>query len=138
MLSLSVDPDADTISEVLDFKNEYSASWEFGLDDSKAFFEAYVNTFTFPVAFLFDPSGELVKTWSGITKTSKFLLDMSSFIDVDADYEDRDEFSIYMNNLMSNPLFLVVSSIIGLNIVYLIFRKVKPQIKRNETFEQVN
>lgn len=123
MLSLSVDPKSDTIKDVKEFRDDFNAPWDFGLDHSEQFMNRYPIEI-YPTVFLFDENGTHIKTWIDNTKTSEFLSDLSEYIDVPSTYEDTDDFSNYLNNLISNPIFLIVSSFIGINVLYLIIRSI--------------
>ncbi len=120
MLSLSVEP-KDTLKLIKDFKNEFSAPWEFGLDHELSFLDRYAEPF--PVSYLFDKNGNLLKIWKGITKPSEFLSDLDEYIDVPENYEDKNDFPMYINSLFSNPLFLFFLGFIILNVVILGLRR---------------
>ncbi len=123
MLSLSTDPD-DTIGMINEFKDEFQAPWDFGLDHDSQFLHLYPFK-TYPAAYLFDLDGKLVRTWTGITTTSKFLNDLSEFIDVpDNNYADE-ELDMFVDNILSNPLFLITASLLLILILYNTSQKIR-------------
>lgn len=116
MLSLSTDRE-DTIDKINDFKNEFDAQWDFGLDHDEQFLHSYP-FLTYPAAYFFDHDGELLRAWTGITTTSKFLNDIAEFIDVpDNDYSD-DELEIFVEDILTNPLFLITGSLLFIILIY--------------------
>ena len=123
MLSLSTDPE-DTISMINEFKDEFQAPWDFGSDHDSQFLHSYP-FITYPAAYLFNLDGKLVRTWTGITTTSKFLNDLSEFIDVpDNNYADE-ELDMFVDNILSNPLFIITGSLILILILYNTFQKIR-------------
>ena len=62
---------------------------------------------------------------TGITTTSKFLNDLSEFIDVpDNNYADE-ELDMFLENILSNPLFLITASLILILIIYNASQKIR-------------
>jgi cytochrome oxidase Cu insertion factor (SCO1/SenC/PrrC family) len=137
MLSLSVDPETDTVEKVKEYKEKYNAPWEFGIDYTEEFSEIYSIQET-PTLFLFDVNGILQNTWIGLTKTSKLLNAIAVHTDITVTYQDKDESSLYLNSLTSNPFFLITAAFIVLNILFILVKsRFKGNLKPSEK-NQIN
>lgn len=116
MKQISISPDTDSISKIEDYRKEFDAQWEFGVD-KKDFLAEVFNVEILPTAILFDPNGTQVKIWIGLTKLSKFINDINYEIP-NANIpivEDNNNMASYaVRQLISNPVFIISISIITL------------------------
>lgn len=133
MLSLSTDPE-DTVQMINEFKEEFNAPWDFGLDHDEIFLHSYP-FITYPAAYFFDLDGKLLRTWTGITTTSKFLNDLEEFIDVPEDDYAKDELGIFVEDILSNPLFLITGSLLLVIIIYNTATKLKVISNKQKSIE---
>ncbi|MHA2404815.1 MAG: TlpA family protein disulfide reductase, partial [Candidatus Kariarchaeaceae archaeon] len=124
MISLSVDPESDNIEKVLDFKAEFNAPWDFGLDHTSSFLQAHPIV-TYPSTYLFDTTGKLVLSWVGITTTSRFVSDIQQFVNIDWNGTENDDFGVYLNSLFKNPLFQGSGLILGISAIILYYKSRK-------------
>ncbi|MCE7736080.1 MAG: TlpA family protein disulfide reductase [Candidatus Heimdallarchaeota archaeon] len=127
MISLSVDPD-DTIDKIKNFKNEFTAPWDFGLDHESQFLHTYP-LITYPSTYFFDGEGKILQSWTGITSTSKFLNDMKDYIEIPEGYGKNDELDLYVDEIISNSLFLITGSILILILIYNVTKRKQIAVK---------
>ena len=126
MLSISIDPDSDNIEKIQEYKSENQAQWHFGLDHKLILKEAF-KVSVLPTAFLFDPNGEILATWIGLTEVETFVNDINFHIPqaniVLANHDAQGK--EYWQELIHNPLVLVTISFVIVNTVLLSILKFK-------------
>jgi thioredoxin-related protein len=125
MLSLSVDTDTDTLEKITEYKDEFNAEWEFGLDYTNMFEEKY-DVRVYPSLYLFNSDGALIEMWWGFTKASKILTDMNNHFNVSLnpdDLNEEKEYMLFANALVSNPMFIITMGFVMLNLVVLLKSK---------------
>ena len=120
ILSLSVSQDIESISEVKDFRNEYNALWDFGIDHTGEFTNAYQVRFI-PSMFLFDSEGNLIKSWEGITEANVIIDELNTTLALNLENVDYNALHGISEQLSSNKLFQLTSSFLIITVAYVIF-----------------
>lgn len=127
ILSLSVSLEMESINEVKDFQDEYSANWEFGIDYNADFVDAFQVRFI-PSMFLFDSSGSLVKSWEGITEANVIIDEIRDSLSIDLENVEYNALDGFSEQLSSNKLFQLTSSFLIVTVAYVVL--VPPSSKK--------
>ncbi|MCH8909072.1 MAG: TlpA family protein disulfide reductase [Candidatus Heimdallarchaeota archaeon] len=134
ILTLSIDK-ADSSIEIRNFRDEFGATWQFASDNDGEFLTRY-DTPLIPTLYLFDPEGNLVEEWFGITEPALVLDKMNSLFGSDYDLGERPSYNDFVNQLTSSNLFRITIVFVLISVVYLainpdIWRKLASSISRN-------
>jgi cytochrome oxidase Cu insertion factor (SCO1/SenC/PrrC family) len=124
ILTISIDPQSDSLQDIEKWKNDFKATWTFGLDQDKKLFNQF-NLTNLPGLLLFNEEGNLVKQWQGITQPSVIYSELNRQFGIPIpDVQDNGN-SLLVDQLLANTGFritvglslLAISLIIISNIV---------------------
>ncbi|MDH5403903.1 MAG: TlpA family protein disulfide reductase [Candidatus Heimdallarchaeota archaeon] len=116
ILSLSLDPISDNLVKVAEFKEEFNADWDFGLDNEENFINVH-NITGYPTTFLFNSSGHLIKKWLGLTESNVLLDEIEKYVDLKFRVGRFIAQHELLNALVTSPAFLLTLNIISIIIV---------------------
>ena len=115
-LSLDIDPN-ETIKQVIDFKNEFSGVWKFGIDKSEDFANTY-EVEVIPTLFLFAANGSLVETWIGITGIDQIE---NTIYDLRIAERPTVPFNAYLQVLFTELTFWIIVGTMAISISYIVY-----------------
>lgn len=117
IISLSVSPNSDTVNLVKDFRNDFEASWEFGIDSDNKFSNSF-KVIYIPSLYLFDEEGELVKVWEGITDPQDISDELENSLGIELGTVNYNAWDATKDQLSRNNMFQVTSAFLILLIAY--------------------
>lgn len=113
ILSISIDPQSDSLQDIKKWKNDFKATWTFGLDQDKKLFNQY-NITSLPELLLFNGEGNLVKQWQGITQPSVIYSELNRQFGIPIpDVQDNGN-KILVDQLLGNTGFQIT---LGLSVL---------------------
>ncbi|MHA2091908.1 MAG: TlpA family protein disulfide reductase, partial [Candidatus Kariarchaeaceae archaeon] len=130
LISISVDPDYDTPEILTDFKDEYNASWEFGIDHEFEFttqFEADLA----PTLILLDKQGTELKRWIGVTSSCEIIGELNKYEEIPNHYCSDIEGEDFIHQLINSRIFVVFLIVLWLMTIYLVIRLIQMRSQIN-------
>lgn len=131
IVSLSVSPNSDTVNLVKDFRNDFDALWEFGIDMDNKFSNSF-KVIYIPSLYLFDSDGELVKVWEGITDPQDIAKELKDKLDIELGELDFNADDVVKDQLSRNNMFQLTSAFLILIVMYNILVPKSPVVKKSE------
>jgi thiol-disulfide isomerase/thioredoxin len=120
LLSLSLDPDYDTLNKVKAFKDRFKAEWEFGLDSTRDFLDKF-EVEGYPTLFMFDQSGNEIKRWLGLVSSKTILDELGKYVDIPETGSSFD-FRDFTDGLLTSTRFTIFIFIIWGSTLYIAMR----------------
>ncbi len=117
IVSLSVSPNSDTVNKVKNFRNDFNALWEFGIDTNSKFTNAFKVIFI-PSLYLFDSQGELVKVWEGVTDPLVISSELEDTLGLELGVVNYNAGNAFADQLSQNNMFQLTSALFILIITY--------------------
>lgn len=127
LVSLSLDPNYDTIQKINDFKKTFNGQWEFGIDIQSQFANTYGFNDNFPSLYLFNKAGELITIWEGPTNSSVIIDKVNQVLETDQNQGFIREVGLFFTQNLG--LILFTSIVIAIYIFYEIYRKIENRKK---------
>lgn len=117
IVTVGVDPNADTIADLEELKNETRATWTFGLDENSYLINQFGIT-VIPTLILLDEEGGLIKKWEQTTSAVELLEVIRDFKNVDEEEVDNkltgsSNQSSLISEFIENPIVRMIA-IIGI------------------------
>ncbi|MCE7736914.1 MAG: TlpA family protein disulfide reductase [Candidatus Heimdallarchaeota archaeon] len=125
IISLSVSPNSDTVNKVKDFRNEFNALWEFGIDTNSKFSNTFKVIFI-PSLYLFDDQGELIKVWEGVTDPQVISDEIENSLGLELGKVNYNAGDAFVDQLSRNNMFQLTSAFL---IVILVYNALVPKSK---------
>lgn len=123
IVTVGVDPNKDTVSDLGDLKNETNATWTFGLDENSYLIDQFGIT-VIPTLILLDEEGGLIKKWEQTTSAVEMLEAIRDFRNVDEEEIDNDltgssNQSSLISDFAENPIVHMVAIIGIVAVIYI-------------------
>lgn len=117
-LSLSVDYIDDNLSLVQSYEDEQQVAWTFGWDYDGQFQQEYLVD-AFPTLMLFDPDGQLRKTWTGLQPAETLLEELEGNTDGDL------RLSIFAGATIEGfaPFFILATVFMVIYVIYFFYQR---------------
>ena len=104
LLSISMDPESDTINDVGEFMEEFNAVWDYALDHLTLLRDE-LNVTGYPTTFIVSPDGEILTKWLGLTEAEIILEELDQYLDLPGSLARQLDLSDMLASLVRSPLF---------------------------------
>jgi len=120
VLTISTDPSTDSLTKIMKFRNQFEATWTFGLDSNYTLHDKF-NVTTLPSLLLFNQNGTLVKMWEDVTSVSTIYAELhNQFGMVVPVSQQRSDLTITLERLLASTPFQVTFVVTTLLVIYII------------------
>jgi len=104
LLSMSMDNETDSIQKLANFMNKYDAKWSYGFDFKHDYFH-YFNVTGYPTTILLGPTGQILKTWLGLTTSDVILHELDNYLNLPGAFIRDLKLNQLFDSLLHSPFF---------------------------------